>query len=224
MTAGTMPSRVSLSANFARLSATTKSAQQTRPKPPPIAAPLTSATRGWGSAYTVASMSATALARSHFCACEAARVSFIHAMSPPAQKWLPAPLSTTTRVSESLAASLKAREMARIIWASNAFLASGRFNVMRRTPLGRRVSMIRFMGAWYIKIRTTVRLMGYARRKLMPCKASAGCGRLEMCMGLAGVAPRGGLPALEKEPVVARVLPDFSTRYGDAHAIRRYLV
>ena len=144
-----MPSEVSgrrkLTLSRARLTSDT----QAKPKPPPITVPSSTVTMGRlerekarqrrPNAALTASIGLRSLtacpALSAACCC----ASFMRAwamspMSPPAQKWPPAPRSTTTRACGSASASLRAVSSSCTMVMDMALRTSGRFSVRVQTP------------------------------------------------------------------------------------------
>ena len=144
-----MPSEVSGRRKLTLSRARVTSDTQARPKPPPITVPSTTVTMGRlerekarhsrPKAALTASIGLRSLtacpALSAACCC----ASFMRAwamspMSPPAQKWPPAPRSTTTRACGLLSASVRAESSSCTMVMDIALRTSGRFSVRVQTP------------------------------------------------------------------------------------------
>src|ERR1700691_958178 len=134
MVAGTRPIRTSETAKTASAAATAMSQQLTSPTPPAKAAPLTRATTGFGISLRVRSISARPMASATFRVSSSPAMRFIQLMSPPAEKALPAPVSTTTRTLPSAPRVRKAPANSAISASSKALRTSGRLRVRVTTP------------------------------------------------------------------------------------------
>ena len=99
MTAGRMPSRVSVKPKRVPDSAITRSDTAHSPMPPPSAAPWTLAMTGTGHVSIASNMSAIAIASCSLPSTSSSIAARIHAMSAPAQNDGPAPARTTARSS-----------------------------------------------------------------------------------------------------------------------------
>src|SRR5439155_1220447 len=135
--AGAIPSRTSEKAKCASLEATTTSAAASRPTPPPRAGPLTRATTGRGSSATAANTACMRRASSRFACGPASRMRRIPFRSAPAEKTLPAPVTTTTRTAGSAAHATSASPSRATSAWSSAFPTSGRSRVRVATPSSR---------------------------------------------------------------------------------------
>src|SRR5437867_365787 len=135
--AGAIPSRTSEKAKCASLEATTTSAAASRPTPPPRAGPLTRATTGRGSSATAANTACVRRASSTFARAPASRMRRIQFRSAPAEKTLPAPVTTTTRTAGSAAHAASASPSRATSAWSSAFPTSGRSRVRVATPSSR---------------------------------------------------------------------------------------
>ncbi|MCW0466506.1 hypothetical protein NB705_003579 [Xanthomonas sacchari] len=133
ITAGSRPSRLSLSAKRASVAATAMSQQATRPTAPPNAAPCTRATVGLGSSSSRRISRARASASSRFSCSPAPAIERIHCRSAPAENAAPAPASTSTCTCGSAPICSRASLSWTISAASKALRTSGRFNCRVRT-------------------------------------------------------------------------------------------
>src|ERR1035437_11158396 len=97
MVEGMGPSRTSEAAKTAALVAIAMSQAATRPRPPPIAAPLTRAMVGLGDSAMVRNISARWRALARLAEMGAAPWRFMDSMSAPAEKLLPRPERTMMR-------------------------------------------------------------------------------------------------------------------------------
>src|SRR5438094_737897 len=132
--AGAIPSRTSEKAKCASLEAPTPSAAARSPTPPPGAGPLPRATTGRGSSATAANTACVRRASSRFAAGPASRMRRIQFRSAPAEKTLPAPVTTTTRTAGSAAQAASASPRRATSASSSAFPTSGRSRVRVATP------------------------------------------------------------------------------------------
>ncbi len=150
MTAGTIPSFVSVKPNSASSSATTISQTAARPAPPPSAAPCTRPMTGTGSESMAPNIRDIAVASRMFSGSVYSTVFAIHVTSAPAQNILPAPASTIARgrSDDDVTPSAHCVSSA-MTWSLNAFRTSGRFSVRRSTGPSRLINR-----NWYGNIAT----------------------------------------------------------------------
>ena len=145
MTAGASPSRTSVSAKLAASLATAMSQQATRPTPPPRAAPWMRPTIGLGHASMASKKPAIFMASAALSTLPKWAIDFIHWMSAPAQKLLPAPPMTTTCTLGSLPSPENSSCSAMTRSPLKALPVSGRFSVTWRTLSCRSRSRVSFM-------------------------------------------------------------------------------
>ncbi len=133
ITAGTMPSFVSVKPNVASVVAITTSATAHSPIPPPRAAPWTRAMTGTGQASIASNIACMAVASRSFSSVDRPMAARIHVTSAPALNVVPAPASTTPRNAsgDSAAKPVKAARNASISSTLNALRTSGRASVTR---------------------------------------------------------------------------------------------
>ncbi len=121
-----MPSFTSLKASRALSTAMTISQTASKPRPPPIAVPLTRATTGQGKVLIVSKRSARRSASSRFCSCVNVAEAFIIFRSAPALNEGPSPVNMTACSRVSVLSSVKAACRSWISCALNALCTSGR--------------------------------------------------------------------------------------------------
>ena len=139
ITAGMIPSRVSVKPKVVSALAITMSATAHSPIPPPSAAPWTRATTGTGQASMAVNMACMAEASRSLSSSDRPTEARIHSTSAPAQKTVPSPARTTPRRASG-ASREKPSNVARssaMSSASKALRTSGRF---RRDARNRAVS------------------------------------------------------------------------------------
>ena len=134
MVAGISPRRVSVSPNRVASSAITLSQTQASPMPPPMAAPWMRPINGFGISFRAFSIRASFRASAIRVARSALICAVIQLRSPPAQKTLPAPESTTARTAFDPPSVWAAAVRSSIIAADRALRRSGRFRVTEATP------------------------------------------------------------------------------------------
>lgn len=134
MVAGMMPRRVSVKPIFSVSTPTATSQTEAMPTPPPKALPCSLPITGFGSPLSAPSIVASLPASAERVSASISRWSRIQPRSPPAQKDLPAPVSTTTRTASSSASLPAAAVRSASICADMALCFSGRLRVSVATP------------------------------------------------------------------------------------------
>src|SRR5574343_606635 len=127
MAEGMMPNLTSEVAKTALPEATAMSQAAARPIPPPRAAPWTRAMVGFFISASVRSILAKARASFRLSSRPLLAARFIQLRSAPAEKLLPRPARTTTRISSSLSIATQAAVSSAIRVSSKALCRSGRF-------------------------------------------------------------------------------------------------
>src|SRR5574343_1316481 len=127
MAEGMMPNLTSEVANTALVEATAMSQAEARPMPPPSAAPCTRAMVGFFISAMVRSILARPRASLRFSSMPLLAARVIQLRSAPAEKLLPRPARTTTRISASSSSAMQAAVNSVIRVSSKALCSSGRF-------------------------------------------------------------------------------------------------